>query len=403
MKAQFYSIIAILIAVPIFMFTVSFLTYSEKLSDTVSDRVISDQLSQLEYSIELDTTKAMEVSGRRALLSATNYVINSGEPLDDSVANITQLMLIGYINETEDFLMINNTMPNWSQRISSNPVNFNVHIQYGNVSVEDYEGFYIRIGMDINITVTDKLDRVSIEKTNLRRYVTVSVNGLEDPMFPLETQGFIRRIIRQADPPYSNRNVVTGSANSSGSCSGMVTFNKSENDNTKILVANNLSYVTFDNHLGIILEDEENLTDETDIICFNTGNDSAVSLVSDAIASGYETVYIDDATRSVWSMPVAETLPERYYYRIDGPTFLQRLEGDYTPSPGGIATFIYVPELQEQAMPVSDYSRVAYRYFSGDGDCYQVGNMDEWFGIDSGDAQELNLTDLLTSNPCVVS
>lgn len=403
MKGQFYSIIAILIAIPIFIFTVNYLSYTEKTQDIVADRVVSDQISQLVGSIKMDTKKAMETTARRALLAATNEVMNYGKPLSDAVENITALMITGNINNTGAFLMINNTMPNWSDRISSKPVNFYVTLAYGNMSIESWDGFSIRVGMDINITVADMLGKAKIENVNERKYVTVSILGLEDPMFPMETQGFIRRIIREADPSYVNMNVVTGSTNSSGSCSGIVTFNKSENDNTKILVANNLSYVTFDNHLGIILEDEDNLTDETDIICHVTGNGSSVSLVTDAIASGYDTIYIDDGTKSAWSMPVAETLPERYYYRVPGPTFLQRLEGDYTPSPDGIATFIYVPDLQEQAFPINPYSRVAYRYFSDDGDCDQVENMDSWFGIDSTDAQDFNLTDLMTANPCVVT
>jgi hypothetical protein len=401
MKGQFYSIIAMLIVVPMFLFTVHYATYSERLGDTVSDRIISDQLSQLEYSVELDTEKAMEISTRRAILALTNYVVNSGEFLADADANITQVMLTGELNGSQDFMMINNTMPNWSERISGKPVDFNVVLEYGNISVENNDGFSLLVGMDINITVSDKLYRAKIVKEGLRKYVTVSVIGIEDPIFPLNTQGFVRRMIRKADPSHVNMNVVTGSSNSSGTCSGPVTFNKSEVDDSKILVAENLTGVTYTNHLGIILEDEDNLTGDVD--CWVTGNGSAVSLVEEAIASGYDVIYIDDETKSAWSMPVAETLPERYYYRGEGPTFLQRLEGDYTPSQDGIFTFIYVPEIQEQALPIYDYSRVAYRYFSDEGDCYQVNNMDEWFGIDGTDAPELNLTDMLTGTSCVVS
>ncbi len=401
MKGQFYTIIALLIAIPMFLFVTNYLTYSENLGDTISDRVISDQLNQLVYSIELDTTKAMEIAGRRAVLTVTNYVIKYGEFVSDATANITTLMIDGEINGTPDYMMLNNTMPNWSQRIVSNPVNFDVVLEYGNISVENHDGFSVTIGMDINITATDKQKRVKIVKTNMRKYITVSVLGLEDPFFPLNTQGFVRRIIRHADPAYANMNVVEGSANSSGTCSGQVTFNKSEDDDTKILVAENLTGVTYSNHLGIILEEDDNLTSH--VACSVTGNNSAVSLVSDVLTYGYDVIYIDGGTKSAWSMPVAESLPERYYYRADGPTFLQRLEGNYTPSPDGIATFIYVPELQEQAFPVEDYSRTAYRYFSGDGDCYQVNNMPGWFGMDGSDAQKLNLTDLLTATPCIVS
>ena len=47
MRGQFYSLIAILVAVPIFMFTVNYLSYTDRLGEIVSDRVISDQINQL--------------------------------------------------------------------------------------------------------------------------------------------------------------------------------------------------------------------------------------------------------------------------------------------------------------------------------------------------------------------
>ncbi|MBN1897107.1 MAG: hypothetical protein JW789_05325 [Candidatus Aenigmarchaeota archaeon] len=401
MKGQFYSLIAILVAVPIFMFTINYLSYTDSLGDMVSDRVISDQISQLVSSIELDTEKAIQIAGRRALLAATNEVLNSGKPLKNAVANLTTLMLTGTINNTEAFLMIDNTIPDWSERISSKSTSFDLELQYGNISVENNDGFSIRVGVDINISVTDKLERVKIEKFNERKYVDITVNGLEDPMFLLNTQGFIRRIIRTPEPSHVAMNVVTGGSYSGGSCAGEVTFNKSEVDNTKILVAENITGVVYARHLGIILADNDNLTSQ--VACSVTGNSSAVALVQAAIASGATEIYIDDSTQTAWSIPLETNIAERYYYRGAGPNFLQRLEGGNDTSPDGMFTFIYTPELEEQAFPVFDYSRVAYRYFAGEGDCYQVNNMPEWFGIDSADSDALNLTELLTATPCVVS
>lgn len=399
MRAQFYSIISILIIIPIFIFVVNYTSYNQKMGKSISERVISDQMNQLEHSIELDTKKAMEISGRRALLAVTNFMINSGIPLSDAEANITSLMLNGNINNTEDFMMINNTMPNWSQRILTNSVNFDVILEYGNITIINTDGFYIKIGMDMNITIEDKLDIARIEKTNLHKVVKISIAGLEDPYFPLNTQGFIRRIIREPDIPYVNRNIVTGSQNTSGTCSGIVTFNKSECDTSKILVTQNVSGIVYACHLGIILEDEDNLTGQ--IGCYLTGNSSAVSLVQDVVNSwGYDTVYIDEQSETAWSMPIAENLAERFYYNLEGPDFLQRLEGNYSASSDGLLTFIYVPELQEQALEINDDSLVAYRYFSGQGSCRKVRNMPDWFGIDTNDADKLNLTDLLTLASC---
>ncbi len=399
MRAQFYSILALVLSLPIFLFTVQYLEYSQRTSYDVAERVISDQLHQLVRSIELDTEKAMEIAGRRSLLAATNFVIDGGAPLTDAVTNISTLMVAGTINGSENFMMINNTMPNWSYRISSKPVNFDVSLEYGNISVENKDGFSLIIGMDLNVTATDKLGIARIEKVNARKSITISLLGLEDPIFPLNTQGFIRRIIRRASPDHFSMLVVSGSDNTSGECEGPVTFNKSLDDPTKILVAENLTGVVYSNHLGIILEDEDNLTGQ--IGCYLTGNSSAVELVNATIAStGYDTVYIDGESESAFSMPGAGSLAERYYYSGNGPDFLQRLEGNYTPSADGIVTFIYAPELEEQAYPIEDYPRVAYMFFTEQGICYKVRNTPDWFGINDAYAAEFNVTGLLTADPC---
>ncbi|MCK5547795.1 MAG: hypothetical protein KAI64_02190, partial [Thermoplasmata archaeon] len=95
MKAQFYSILALIFTLPIFIYTMYYLTYSERMSYSLADRIVSDQINQLVGSIELDTEKAMEISCRRALLAATNFVLNSGTPLSNATSNITTLMLAG--------------------------------------------------------------------------------------------------------------------------------------------------------------------------------------------------------------------------------------------------------------------------------------------------------------------
>lgn len=399
MRGQFYSTLALVLSLPIFLFTIQYLEYSQRSSFDVAERVISDQLNQLVNSIELDTEKAMEIAGRRALLAVTNFVIDGGSPLTDAVTNISGLMVTGNINRSGNFMMINNTMPNWSYRISNKPVNFYVSLEFGNISVENNDGFSLLIGMDLNLTVSDKLGIARIDKIRDRKFVTISLLGLEDPIFPLSTGGFVRRIIRRASPDHFSMLVVSGSDNTSGECEGAITFNKSLDDTTKILVAEDSTGIVYGNHLGIILEDEENLTGQ--IGCYLTGNSSAVELVNATIiSSGYDTIYIDGESESAFSMPGANNLAERYYYGGNGPDFIQRLEGNYSPSSNGMVTFIYAPELEEQAYSIEDYPRVAYLFFSDQGVCNKVRNMPDWYGINDAYADEFNMTGLVTADPC---
>jgi len=399
MRAQFYSMIAVLITLPILAFLTSYASFYQSLGYGVSDRVVSDQLHQMSDSIEMDTIKAMEITGRRALLAATNFVINSGRPLGDARANITTLMLTGNINGTFNFMMTNNTMPNWSQRISSKPVNFDIVLEYGNISIDNLGGFSLIIGMDYNLTVTDRIKTVRIDRLNMRKYVTISVIGIEDPVFPLSTQGFIRRLIRPAWPAHFAIRILAASGNYSGACSGLATFNKSECDASKILVADDSDGVVFSCFRGIVLGDDDNLTGN--IGCYISGNSSAVGLVNGTINStGYGIIHIDNETVSVWSLPGPVNLSERLYYAGNGPDFLKRLEGNLTPSPNGLVTFAYIPELEEQAIPIGPFSRVEYLYFSDQGSCTRLRYSPAWFGFGSASADMLNVSALLTGTIC---
>jgi hypothetical protein len=399
MKAQFYSMIAVALAIPIFVFTVYYVGHSGSLGDAVSERVISDQMKQLADSIELDTAKAIEISGRRALLEATSYVVSSGEPLSDASENITALMLTGILNGSESFLMGNNTMPDWDERISAKDTNFDVSIEYGNLTVENGDGFSIHVAIDVNVTVTEKFGRARIQKFNVRKDAYVSVIGLEDPLFPMRTQGFIRRTIREAPLRYAAERLVAVPTYAYGNCTGLLTFNKSEVDVSKILAAENLSGVVYARHLGIILSDSDNMSGQ--IGCYLTGNASAYEILhafSEALPAAK--AHIDQGSKSAWSFPVADDLQGRYYYAGGGPDFLERLEGKLVESGDGVSTFVYVPELEEQALTVTPNSRVDWRYFAGDGDCYQVTGLPAWFGMDASDAARYGLTALLTAKSC---
>jgi hypothetical protein len=392
--------IAVALAIPLFVFTVYYVSHSGSLGDAISERVVSDQMKQLADSIELDTAKAVEISGRRALLEATSYVVSSGEPLSDARENITALMLTGSLNGSASFMMQDNTMPNWSARISAKDTNFDVSIAYANLTVENGGGFSILLGIDVNITVTEKLGRARIERVNVRKEAYVSVVGLEDPIFPMETQGFIRRTIRRAPLGYAAQRLLSVPSYAYGNCTGPLTFDKSEVDTTKILAAENLSGVVYARHLGTIISDSDNMSGQTG--CYLTGNASAYEILSSFTQAHPDaSVRMDQESKSAWSLPLAEDLQGRYYYAGGGPDFLERLEGRLEESDGGISTFVYVPELEEQALPVTPDSRVEWRYFSGDGDCYQLRGLPAWFGMDTDDAARYGLSDILTTaKPC---
>lgn len=75
-----------------------------------------------------------------------------------------------------------------------------------------------------------------------------------------------------------------------------------------------------------------------------------------------------------------------YSANVNAPSFLMRLEGDLSPDPNGIESFVNIPELSAQGITTFSKTTVDYIYFSTNYPIhYGVTGMYSWFRIDSND------------------
>jgi hypothetical protein len=75
-----------------------------------------------------------------------------------------------------------------------------------------------------------------------------------------------------------------------------------------------------------------------------------------------------------------------YYLNSSGaPSFLMRLEGNFSGDENGIESLVYQPDLSTQGIPVKDKSAVDHVYFSSENPpASGVGGMPAWFKLDAG-------------------
>ncbi len=393
MRGQFYSAIAIAITIPIVLF-ISYYVMSHGGETGIYENIVADQIHQVERSVEKDFGKAMVTSGKRALIAGDDYVVMNGEPISDAISGIKELMENGTVEGNESLLMVNNTLINWTNKILDVPVNFYVNISFANLEISNYNSFNIHASADLNVSVADELGIARIDKRDMHYETLVPVKGAEDPIFTLKTNGVLTRSIKISPYPYRAKKLVEGGANSSGNCSGEVTFNKSECD-SKILVAENITGVSFGCFSGFVIEDSVDLSGSSD--CYVTGNGSAIEIISQAISeTNYEKVYIDSDTKSVWHLPIREEIDSKYYFPGNGPNFLKRLEGDLNSSSDGMETFVNLPEFQSYQLPIKeDVISLAYIYFRDqDYIGYPVRGLQSWFRTNQTFADKYGLTEL---------
>jgi len=112
-KGQVYSLIALLMAIPIFFFLTYYMTSVQTMKFGTSERIIADQLRETGRSIEEDFVRAIEISGIRSALGATDYMIREGQPLDNASLRLEELIINGTIFGNDTYVMQDNTIDDW--------------------------------------------------------------------------------------------------------------------------------------------------------------------------------------------------------------------------------------------------------------------------------------------------
>ena len=157
-------------------------------------------LANLLESTELDMPRALDISTRRALLSAVNEVDLRGVGLDDSVVRLRELMLNGTIYGSNALWMNDSTLPEWIDRVSviASKRGFSLNMTVEELTIEPYDSFTIRSRLRWNITVNDSVGSMTVAR-NLTAEVLVPLRGTEDPMYLLGTRGLAHRSIYSAN------------------------------------------------------------------------------------------------------------------------------------------------------------------------------------------------------------
>ncbi len=396
MNGQVYSLIAILLAIPVMLFIAFYVTETQNMRYGSLERIVSDQLHEVESGLEKDFVQAMGISGKRAFLAATDQAIRNGVPFEDSANVIEELITNGTILGEQAFIMRNQTIQEWIEKISSLELGFEVEISYTSVSVRSHDGMNAELDATLIINVSDFSDIARISRA-AEKEVAISLSGVEDPVFPLNTMGFVNRLLRPYPYPYHAIKLAQGSGGL-GSCSGEATFDRNDpNPSEKILVTGNASGVS--GFLGVVTEG----TASPSASCYLSSASGAVDAAQRAIEwSGYQEIYIDADNRQLWSLPVKEAAEEGYYSMFGsggGPDILMRMENDLsTSASGGMESFVNLEDLQSEGITVkTGQVSVDYLYFSDQTITGQaVRGMPGWFSLNGYHADRYNLTELMS-------
>ena len=211
MKGILFSLIIFFIAVflAIFLLTqrssVSFYSTQKALENR-----IESMLSLVKNTFD-DSERAIEIIGRRACVSAINYVVTNGTPLSSANETIVELMVNGTLNSAPQPLMEYATIKDWSDTLEYliETQGFNAEIEVSNLTVLPFDSFNLQIDYSIKVKISDLRTRTNITKIE-KKSVILNIEYLEDPLYPLNTYGRVVNTIVKSPHwlNYSNSNTT---------------------------------------------------------------------------------------------------------------------------------------------------------------------------------------------------
>ncbi len=217
-------------------------------------------------------------------------------------------------------------------------------------------GFYVS---DINQTLEELFYNGSIGGNEEALMIGANFSAIQD--FLSDEAGRINADVYLSDP------VLKVTQNDPWSINYSLTVNLLVFDKTNLSLWNRTS--TFTSYIPV-----ENFEDLIYVVGTNKSLSNKINRTS-------YTPFVNGSDVSNLSIHLANS-----YYTASSlaPSFLQRLEGDFTASENGIESLVYLPALSSQGIEVKNKCIVDYIYFSTQdpSPLYRVTGMQSWFKLD---------------------
>jgi len=180
----------------------SFYVESSELGiESLTNRVGTDELHYFVESLKKDFERAAQVSARKSATYATGWLMNSSLNLtgyvmrnctafnyshyaNGSQAAIAELMLCGTLEGNLLPGMVNNTLPNWTDRVESQYSEYSIEADVVNLTLAMYDSWNFAVIALVRISADNG---VAYYRNNDTIVSLVSIIGLEDPLYYLRT------------------------------------------------------------------------------------------------------------------------------------------------------------------------------------------------------------------------
>lgn len=385
MKGMVYTSFALLASA--LLLSLAFAPLSTTGESTPTNTIRIGQTGFFLDSVLTDLDRSLGLATRRALTSSTNNVLVNNRTLVDPRSNISSALVNGTIGGEDLAGMEDVSINEWTQRVKniSDSSGYRLSIELNSFNFEA-RNLSVESSYRVEANLSDPVTNTRFSRSRISNS-TSTVEGLEDPLLALRSDGAINRQYERCefDQPvekltaadYGHNNSVRGPASVEPSDLSAV-----ESASRKILVVEDVdtySKPEVESFLGVVSEQPNSSSGYSNHYVFNT--DEELNL------SNGQTVILDED--HVWRSDLETMFGEDGCYVPDslGPDPVERLGGSLVSSgDAGAATLIDVSKLPSELERQG--SAVGYVYFNETGDygdskrIESISDEYEWFRLD---------------------
>ncbi len=202
-KGLLYSVLLVTLLIPLLLLSLHYVEYNSDEASFLAARVLSRELSNYAESVETDFSRVLESSSRGAAVAAVNHVISSGAPCEDAADALEGLVLYADYGGEPSLLMApsaqnNNSLFAWAARASQKGsyYGFNSSLEVTDFSVAQKDSFTLEVSAGATLTAELPAYGLRLQRS-FSANATVPLEGVEDPLYPLESYGLVQRPISE--------------------------------------------------------------------------------------------------------------------------------------------------------------------------------------------------------------
>jgi len=365
-------------------------------------------------SVKDDFGRANYIAGRRALAAASNYVVTSGTPLNNSGAGIRDLLYNETIEGNHSLIMENSSLRGWADKIEliAGQSDFNLSLSFNSLNLSQTPSSFI-FNLSYLLNIRDPRSQSSFSK-NQSLYTEVGLEDLLDTLTYLRSDGDYSTQYHFCNLTQHSYLVGTGSQETYELArdwnSGRVTLlNQSvdldqvEGEENKVAVVDDPCAFSqpqqFEDFAGVVAEASLSNLSQPCGLSFNfTAFIGGLNQARDLVEDNQLAVLNQ---QQLWVNNIIDQLERGCYFSVDkGPTFLDRLENNLTSdaASSGLARFLDLrqvpPNLQEEKSALDFVYWNQSASYGGDQRVKGVTNYYSWFRLDQDHSSKWGLSNL---------